>query len=1123
LSEQTAVPAVRICLLGGFSVEQAGKPVPEKHWRLRKVRNLVKLLALAPAHQMHREQLIELLWPDLTFKGALNMFYQTLHQVRRALESDSAPGQELLLYQNEMVSLAAGQAVVDVETFRAQAEQARRLQDISAYRQALSSYTGDLLPEDLYEEWAQPQRDALREEHVALWEAYAVLLEERGDTDAPSAWQKVVELDRTHEQAHARLMQLYAGTGQRQLALRQYQALKDALDQELDMEPAPETTQLYDDIQAGRVESSGSPSDKVMAAPRHNLPAPITSFIGRKREKSEVTGLLGQNRLVTLTGAGGTGKTRLALQVAWGLVDAYPQGVWFVELAGIGDADLLPRAIAAALGYQESPGRSLLAQLQGYLGGKRVLLVLDNCEHLIGACAAAAAALLHACPNLVLLASSREALNVGGEVAYAVPSLEHPDLRHLPELDTLGEYPAVRLFVERAGSAQPGYALNADNAQHIAQICSRLDGIPLAIELAAARISVLSTEQIAARLDNRFRLLTGGSRTALPRQQTLRASIDWSYSLLDEAERLLLQRLSVFYGGWSLEQAVDVCGFGGLDEFAVIDGLAQLAGKSLLLVKKSGGRARYRMLETIREYAGEKLFESNESSQMRTRHLDAFTRLAGAAQPHLRGPDQVEWLDQLEVEMDNLRAALGWALEGQPQSGLRLVVNLYWLWHIRGYRVEAEQWLQQLRDAIQADELDFDERALLAQSLARQVQLRVASGLYSIELAEQALSEAQSLGSSGKYEQALALEAMAWNASFYGNQAREYELDLQGLELAEELDDKFMMAEFLHLLSSSIPDRSEGMRYAEHHLELRRELGDLDGLITANMFLASHAYAAGDLPRARPLMEEAFSISRRVNNHWGMMITRFNLGLMLAESGDHDEGSEHLLQALCFAEELGEPIWTIWSLNAIGHAAELRGDWETARLYFQRGVEQSRANEDTVQEITSLINLAEAAWSRNMEDLARSRYAEVLERGQDLQMPFYQSLLDYARGKLALMAGDEWTARAEILQALQGFNAGGNLQEVHTCLEALTWLHIDQPEQAVRLYGVVSLDRYSYIGWGNMNYLASYDLENRLEAARTALGEETYQRLLEEGRAISIQQAAEQVLSGDFFRVEVRR
>jgi predicted ATPase/class 3 adenylate cyclase len=346
---------------------------------------------------------------------------------------------------------------------------------------------------------------------------------------------------------------------------------------------------------------------------RTNLPAQLTSFVGREQAITDVTQLLTTSRLVTLTGPGGTGKTRLALQVAAGVLEAYSDGVWLIELAPLSDAALVPQAVATALGLREDASRPILATLTDFLSARNLLLIIDNCEHVVEACAQLAGALLRGCPNVHILASSRETLGIAGEAPFRVPSLATPDPRRLPPIEMLTQYEAVRLFVERAAAVLPGFRLTHDNASAIAQVCSRLDGIPLALELAAARVTVLRVEQIAARLDDRFRLLTGGSRTAVPRQQTLRALIDWSYDLLAEAERVMLQRSSVFVGGWTLEAAEAVCAGDGLDHDEVLDVLAQLVNKSLVVAdREQGQETRYRLLETIRQYALERLVESGK-------------------------------------------------------------------------------------------------------------------------------------------------------------------------------------------------------------------------------------------------------------------------------------------------------------------------------------------------------------------------------------------------------------------------------------------------------------------------------------------------------------------------------
>ena len=360
----------------------------------------------------------------------------------------------------------------------------------------------------------------------------------------------------------------------------------------------------------------------------NNLPTQLTSFVGREKELADVRRLLQNTRLLTLIGPGGTGKTRLSIQAPSDMLDQYPDGVWFAELAPILDPLLVPRTTAMALGLRDEPQRPVIDMLCDYLREKQMLIILDNCEHLVDTCAMVADRILRAAPDTQILASSREALGIGGEVTYRVPSLELPDIAHLPPVDSLSQYEAVKLFIDRATSAVPTFTVTKDNAPALAQVCHHLDGIPLAIELAAAKIRVLSVNQIAKRLGDRFRLLTGGSRTVLERHQTLRAAIDWSYNLLLPAEQVLFQRLSVFVGGWTLEAAEAVCAIESLKSEEVVNLLEQLINKSLIITEEVEHESRYHMLETIRQYADEKLVESGERETIRERHLDYYMQLA---------------------------------------------------------------------------------------------------------------------------------------------------------------------------------------------------------------------------------------------------------------------------------------------------------------------------------------------------------------------------------------------------------------------------------------------------------------------------------------------------------------
>jgi predicted ATPase/class 3 adenylate cyclase len=442
---------------------------------------------------------------------------------------------------------------------------------------------------------------------------------------------------------------------------------------------------------------------------RNNLPPQLTTFIGRETEVGQIKKRLEKNHLVTLTGSGGIGKTRLSIQVASELLADYPIGVWLVELAPLTVPALIPQSVCAALGVTPEGNTSALDALIDYLRAKKILLVVDNCEHLIDACAQLCDALLHACDDLRIITSSREALGIEGESSYRVPSLTLPDPKS--GLHIIEGSEAVKLFMERATTILPEFEMTEANAPIIAQICQRLDGIALAIELAASRVKMLKVEEITARLDDRFRLLTGGSRTALPRQQTLRAMIDWSYDLLPENERLLLRRLAIFAGSWSLELAEQVCSDDKVDPYEILDMLGKLVDKSLVAVMEGKIETRYRMLETVRQYAREKLFESGEGEKVRNVYLKAFIELAEKAEPEIRSFNQLVWLDRLDAEVDNLHTALEWSQERDNESFLRLASALWRFWSVRGQIADLD-WLPQALSATQNMQTVLRARAL---------------------------------------------------------------------------------------------------------------------------------------------------------------------------------------------------------------------------------------------------------------------------------------------------------------------------------------------------------------------------------------------------------------------------
>ena len=698
--------AVRVWLLGGFQVSVGSRTVEDKQWRLRKATALVKLLSLAPGHHLHREQAMDLLWPDSGRRAASNNLRQAIHAARSAL--DPTAGSRYLASQEESLALCpGGQLWVDVDAFEQTAITARRSRDPAVYQAAIELYAGDLLPEDRYEEWAESKREELRQLYLTLLIELAGLHEERGGYElAIEALRKATAKEPTFEEGHAALMRLHALSGRPEQALAQYERLRDALSRGLGTEPGAATRRLRDEIATGRFSPTpptGPPQEEPPGAGKHNLPAARTSFIGREREMVEVKRTLAMTRLLTLTGAGGSGKTRLALQVARSLISTYPDGVWLVELAPLSEGDLVAQEVARALEVPERPGRPLVDILVDALGNKELLLVVDNCEHLVEATAQLVDALLDSCPRLRVLATSREPLGVGGEILWQVPPLSVPaKTGGRPDeestVESLMRYEAVRLFVDRARLRLPTFQLTQENAWAVARVCRRLDGIPLAIELATARMGVLAVEQVAQRLELSLDVLKGLSRTATPRHQTLRATLDWSYNLLSEVEQAMLRRLSVFAGGWTLAAAEAVCSGSVIEQEDVLDLLGGLVDKSLVVAGASTGCAvRYRMLEPIRQYAREKLEESGEAQYVQGRHTDFFFALAEEAEPELVGSQQNVWLERLEGEHDNLREALSWSLErGRADLALRLGAALWRFWHVRGYLSEGIRWMERV-------------------------------------------------------------------------------------------------------------------------------------------------------------------------------------------------------------------------------------------------------------------------------------------------------------------------------------------------------------------------------------------------------------------------------------------
>jgi predicted ATPase/DNA-binding winged helix-turn-helix (wHTH) protein len=635
---------------------------------------------------------------------------------------------------------------------------------------------------------------------------------------------------------------------------------------------------------------------------RHNLPPDLTSFIGRHQELLHLSGLPASSRLVTLTGAGGVGKTRLAMRLAFSLRDQFADGVWFADFAPLSGPDLMTQTVATAVGIREVPRRSLRESLLDQLRDRELLLVLDNCEHLIAPCAELVEALLRGAPALRIVVTSREVLAMPGEIVCRVPSLSLPPALTPLSVTALADSEATRLFVERATAADPAFCTTDRNAGAIARICQRLDGIPLAIELAAARVAVLTPEQIEARLDDRFRLLTGSMRTAVARQRTLEAAVDWSYQLLSDVERELFTRLSVFPAGWTLEAAEKICAGDGIHSSDVLDLLSTLAAKSLLGSEGDfDGERRYRFLETVRQYARERT-RPGELDRMRRRHFEYFFDKFRGSENVLRSHGQVTHLRRLEVERENVRAALEWGVTSSAMAAqaLDLAAALFWFWSKRGVFDEGTQWI---------------ERALAA-AVHAPVRLRARAliGLAHIRFCQ------------GTYSEATVAEA---------------------LSLGRRHDDPWVVAFALFLQALASLERGDDEEAASRALAAR-EAADASGDAWQHggplLTLANIALSKGEHERAQQLYEESIEVHRQTGDAWGLAIVLSTSAGLCLVGEDLDLARARAAEALSLCQDLEDERGIAWSLDLYAGLLAAGGDVKAAARVWGASDELLKSN-----------------------------------------------------------------------------------------------------------------------------------------------------------------------------------
>jgi predicted ATPase len=902
--------------------------------------------------------------------------------------------------------------------------------DLDALLAARELYRGEPLSDDRYADWAAGVREGLAQDHLTLLARIAELQERAGRSDAAiDSLRELLDLEPTDESAQRQLMRLYALHDRRQLALRQFERLRTVLARELEVEPSEASRQLYRDILEGRLSPvDGTTTEPPTALPEppailrrprparsHNLPVQLSSFVGREREVRQIERLLHGARALTLTGPGGTGKTRLAIEAASTEIGAYRDGVWLVELAAVSEPDLVIQAIADVFDIREWQAEPYVELVVEHLVDRQVLLVLDNCEHLVDACAAVAQTLLRSCPGLKILATSRQALRIPGEVILRVPSLPVPDPDAAVDLAELKPIASVRLFVERAQAVDPTFALTVEDAPAVARLCHHLDGLPLAIELAASRVAVLPVGAIADRLDDRFALLIGGSRTALSRQQTLKATLDWSYNLLTEPQRRMLRLLSVFVGGAPLDAVEAIRSETWDDEADTVALLGELVDQSLVALDDATALPRYRMLETVREYGRDRLREHGEGAATEAAHVAWALALAQRAQAELPRPAWQASFHRLEVEHDNLRVALDLSLSADPGQALRLASLLweFWLWH--GYLVEGRRWLGR------ALERSTAPTTTRAQALVGLAALSIRSGDTALgaRRADEAVAIHRELGDLHGVCRALQVVATsAWSEDDLATAERDYR---ECLEIARHAGYRPGQAAALNGLAVVrwyAGDRDAATQMIDDSLATFGELagtrdlaptiltiGEIlvpqpetgtDRLVFQETFVpfqdvtceAAVGYAltnrgmirrvVGELEPARHDMTAALELFRTIGDERAIAHGLGRLGNLATATGEFATARAWLEECLAIRRRIGDTRGTGLAQGNLGNLAIAEGDHASAHLLFEESAAAFRRRGDMWGFGAALGNLASLAIAQGDMGLARRRLEESL-------------------------------------------------------------------------------------------------------------------------------------------------
>ena len=827
------------------------------------------------------------------------------------------------------------------------------------------------------------------------------------------------------------------------------------------------------------------------AVAMHTLPIQLTSFVGRGAQIAALSELLSTNRLVTLTGAGGAGKTRLAVEVAAALTSRMPGGVWYVDLAPITQSNVVPVAAARALGLPDDPGQSTDDTLIRFIADQRLLLVLDNCEHLLDASAALATAILKACPELRVLTTSREPIGVPGEVTFVVPSLALAD-------------EAIQLFTDRARRTQSDFAVTEDNAATVTEICRRLDGMPLAIELAAARVRALTLDEILAGLHDRFRLLTGGARRAVRRQQTLHASVDWSHALLTESDRVLFRRLAVFLGGFDLQAAHLVAGDAGAERYQVLDQLTLLVDKSLLNAENSRGRTRYRLLETVRQYALEKLGESGEADVVGDRHRDYYTAMAA----ELDAPgstNQAGRLEQAEIEIDNLRGAFAWSLEnGDTTPALQLATSLQPLWFSRWRWKEGLTLLDAAMSAESHTDAGHDSawvRALADKALG----LAYLGSTESAPMADEALARSREIA-----DPVLLMRALVTHGTAYAYDVEVARADfIEASALARELDDRWRLSQILgwrSLAGMFVGDLGAMHAAASEGHPLAEAIGDESNARLCRLALATAQTDRGEVRLATASLHEILADATAAHDVFCRSVALVNLTFALAWQGDVDGAqiaADEFFDDRSKLGELGDRV----GYSATGLIRLMRGDAAGALEAYETALQRTPLTPATVitYSVSALPSLA-------CGDLtaARRRADDVVAASKDVSLVAALA----TRARVAIAQGEFEQAGDDALEALAVAAESHGYMTVPEAFECLAYLAADASNQreAARLLGMAD-SALQQTGVARYPIFAE-EHERRLAAIRNQLGESDFQTAWDEGAAPTIEEAIAYVRRG---------